>query len=63
LLRNRGRMRVGGEERMVAEVDVIIPPDMSHGIENVSAATPPAIGRLSITGPCCGPGVEEKEAE
>jgi mannose-6-phosphate isomerase-like protein (cupin superfamily) len=46
----RGRMRVGDEESLVEEGDLIfIPPDTVHGIENVSdevltyvsAATPP----------------------
>ena len=57
----RGRMMVGGEERVVTEGDLIrIPPDTIHGIENpadevlayVSAATP-AVEREAFydTGP------------
>ncbi len=49
IVRGRGRMKVGGEERVVVEGDLIhIPPHTLHGIENasdevltyVSAATP-----------------------
>jgi mannose-6-phosphate isomerase-like protein (cupin superfamily) len=49
IVRGRGKMKVGNEERQVAEGDLIyIPPDTLHGIENlademltyVSAATP-----------------------
>ena len=49
VLRGRGRMRVGDEELVVGEGDLIhIPPETLHGIENladevltyVSAATP-----------------------
>ena len=49
IVRGRGRMKVGDEELLVVEGDLIyIPPDALHGIENladevltyVSAATP-----------------------
>jgi mannose-6-phosphate isomerase-like protein (cupin superfamily) len=49
IVRGRGKMKVGSEERVVMEGDLIhIPPDTVHGIENpsdevltyVSAATP-----------------------
>ncbi len=49
IVRGRGRMKVGGEEVLVVEGDLIhIPPDTLHGIENLgdevltylSAATP-----------------------
>jgi mannose-6-phosphate isomerase-like protein (cupin superfamily) len=49
VVRGRGKMKVGDEERWVVEGDLIyIPPDTLHGIENlsdevltyVSAATP-----------------------
>jgi mannose-6-phosphate isomerase-like protein (cupin superfamily) len=49
IVRGRGKMKVGGEEQVVVEGDLIrIPPDTLHGIENasdevltyVSAATP-----------------------
>jgi quercetin dioxygenase-like cupin family protein len=49
VVRGRGKMKVGDEERVVAAGDLIhIPPDTLHGIENasdeiltyVSAATP-----------------------
>jgi mannose-6-phosphate isomerase-like protein (cupin superfamily) len=49
VVRGRGKMKVGDEERLVTEGDLIyIPPDTLHGIENrsdevltyVSAATP-----------------------
>jgi quercetin dioxygenase-like cupin family protein len=49
VVRGRGKMKVGDEERLVAAGDLIhVPPDTVHGIENpsdevlsyVSAATP-----------------------
>lgn len=49
VVRGKGRMKVGGEERLAASGDLIhVPPDTVHGIENlsdevlsyVSAATP-----------------------
>ncbi len=49
VVRGRGKMRVGGEERWVEAGDLVfVPPDAVHGIENrsdevlsyVSAATP-----------------------
>ena len=49
VVRGRGKMKVGDEERLVVEGDLIhIPPDTLHGMENisdevltyVSAATP-----------------------
>jgi quercetin dioxygenase-like cupin family protein len=37
VVRGRGRMRVGDEERLVVEGDLsFIPPDAVHGIENAS---------------------------
>ncbi len=37
IVRGRGRMKVGDEERLVVEGDLIyIPPDTKHGIENLA---------------------------
>ncbi len=51
ILRGRGKMRVGGEERWVDEGDLVyVPPGALHGIENATeevlvyvSATTPAI--------------------
>ena len=37
IVRGRGRMKVGDEERLVVEGDLVyIPPDTIHGIENLA---------------------------
>ncbi len=70
VVRGRGRMRVGDEERAVDEGDAIfIPPGVVHGIENaseevliyVSAATPTVDWRVFYDEGPLGPRSREKE--